>query len=120
MASIVALLRPCRLEQLRTFNLYMLLRIFALSGGLRKKYLYFQILVEVVADYMGRLCRRIAEDKEYCQLSGSVNGFPDSIERVFREHLGLRSVLSLQVNISTNRFATCHFNLFVGQSYPIA
>ena len=47
---------------------------------------------------MGRLCRRIAEDKEYCQLSDSVNGFPDPIERVFREHLGLRSVLSLQVD----------------------
>lgn len=55
-----------------------------------------QILVEVVADYMGRLCRRIAEDKEYCQLADSVNGFPDPMERVFREHLGLRSVLSLQ------------------------
>ena len=55
-------------------------------------------MVEVVADYMSRLCRRIAEEKEYCQLSNSPNGFPDPIERVFREHLGLRSVLSLQVN----------------------
>jgi hypothetical protein len=58
---------------------------------------FAQILVEVVADYMSRLCSRLAAEKESCQDSGSQNGFPDIVERVFREHNGLRSVLAIQV-----------------------
>ncbi len=55
-----------------------------------------QTLAEVVADYMSRLSRRLAEEKESCQLDASDNGFPDVVERVFKEQLGLRSVLAVQ------------------------